>query len=818
MLFRSKTYSPASAAYTYYIPAMPNAGTDYTVSNGNRTISVKLNPNAAFDGYKVDLYLSGTRKSTKTIAVTKKTATLTFSGLVNNSVYDVKVSGYKTVSKVKYYSAAASTPMAPMAVPTAPSLVTNDVNNTVTASWPSYVDKTVQLQYKASADSKYTLVENITGGSYTVNGLSKNTVYSFSFRWYNTACSTYSPWSAASTALILDKPVTPTHYTVSSGDRTITVKLYKNAAYDGYKIDIVASDGKVVSTKTAAVTKDTAYTFSKLTNNAVYTVKISGYKTVGKVKYYSPVASTPMAPMTVPTGLSLKTDDKADTVTASWTNYAEKKVELRYKEGESGTYTTLESTNGSETISLEKNKVYYFSFRWYNNDCSLYSPYSAESSVMILSTPEEKTATVGYKKIRVYFDDVDTLTGHQIKTYIVSSGKLVSTLNVKYSTNKTSADITKLTNGIEYKFEIRAYRTVGKTTYYSNPVTVTATPELKPVAGDKPTNVKASGGAKKITVSWTKDTWTAGHYIELYRTDNLVMVANAYAANSAASYTFSGSKIDYDVPYLDRVWKYNEKSPKAVGDSHVDTSAISLATPGSFAAAAGDKSITASWTYSGVAQNIKVYISTASGSGYTEACTAAKGTNSCTIEGLTNGTLYYVKAAAVYETGEGDSKTILTSADTAVKTVMPLPASSATVSKGSKQVTVSYAKDSTVTGHIIQLYKMSGTKAKLVKTVTNADKTDTVQVKFTGLSNGTTYRVTICSYKTVGKTTYRGAVTTYNSIVPSASSSASKELIGVSDLGEAFDGFVDPVDELNAQAEAEVKEEQQPSIFDLFRL
>ena len=109
-------------------------------------------------------------------------------------------------------------------------------------------------------------------------------------------------------------------------------------------------------------------------------------------------------------------------------------------------------------------------------------------------------------------------------------------------------------------------------------------------------------------------------------------------------------------------------------------------------------------------------------------------------------------------------------------------------------------------------------------TVTNFDKTDNVTVTFNKLSNGTTYRVTICSYKKIGRTTYRGAVTTYNNIVPNASSSA-MDITDVSDFGETFDGFVDPVDGLNDQAESnevvetEVKkEDEQYSIFDMFRL
>ncbi len=811
-----------------YVPDQPQYEMDFEVSSGDKTITVTTSASdGAYTGYKVALYTADGKLAASKIVTAEETQTITFSKLTNDAVYTVKVAGYLNTEGTNYYSAYAEKTMVPMAAPTGLTLTASDANS-VTASWPKHDDTTIKVQY--AADKNFTSPDEVEDtGSCDISGLTTNTIYYFRFCRYNTVSESYSPWSAAYTYYI---PAMPTEddYTVSSGNKTITVKLIKNAAFDGYKVDLYNSTGKLVSSKTQAVAKPTTITFSKLTNEAVYTVKVSSYKTVSKVKYYSATVETKTAPMAVPTGLKLQTDAVNNTVTASWPSYTGKKVELRWKEGENGTYQsqTVESTSGSATINLDKNKVYYFSFRWYHEGCELYSPYSAESSAMILSTPVAKTSEVGYKKIRVYFDDVDTLTGHQIKTYINSTNKLVSTVNVKYSTNKTSADIAKLTNGVEYRFEIRAYTTVGKTTYYSEPVTVYATPELKPVDSDAPEEVTASGGSKKITVNWTKDTWTTGHYIELYRVDNKVMVANAYVANKASSYTFSGSKIDYDVPYLVRVWKYNEKSPKAIGNSYVDTYAVSLATPGSFAASAGDKSIDVTWTYSGIAEKVEVYYSTSSKGPFdTFGCEAPKGTNTCEITDLDNGTLYYVKAAAAYtldcETEETEDDLTVNGASTAVKSVVPLPAStSATVTAGSKQVTVSYAKDDSVTGHIIQLYKMKGSKASLVKTVTSADKTNDVTVSFTGLANNAAYRVTICSYLKIGKTTYRGPLYT-TEVTPSANAGASKEILGVTELTEPFDGFVDPVEEFDAETEEAVeaeiqKEEKKPSIFDLFRL
>ena len=440
--------------------------------------------------------------------------------------------------------------------------------------------------------------------------------------------------------------------------------------------------------------------------------------------------------------------------------------------------------------------------------------------------PANVNYKVGSKKIRVYFDDDATLTGHQVKAYIVSTGKLAKTMNFLRTKNPTYGDITGLTNGVEYRFEVYSYMTVNRKTIYSNDFSFTAVPQLKPEDSDGPANVASAAGNKSVTISWDKDPWVGGHYIELCRVDNLVLVANAYAAASAASYTFSGGKIDYDVPYMVRVWKYNEKTPKATGNTYVDTYTVSLATPANPVAAAADGSINVSWTYDGIADTIEVWYSTSSNGTYQLGCSAAGSATSCVIPNLNNGTLYYVKLRSVYEL---EGKTY-TSVYSAVKNAMPLPVTTGTVvTPGSKSLTVQYNKDASVTGHIIQLYKLNGTKASLVKTVTSVDKTDPMTVSFTGLANNTTYRVSICSYLKIGSKTYRGAITSAE-VTPSLNAAESKEVLGMTEYDLRFDGFVDPIGEDYEVSEVESdetietvdaavsEEEKQPAIFDLFRL
>ena len=625
----------------------------------------------------------------------------------------------------------------------------------------------------------------------------------------------------------VNEPVAEADYVVGSANRAITVTIFKSDVCDGYKVELYTSAGKRAASKLLSAEKDSVLTFSGLTNDTVYYVKIWSYREVNKYKYYSDCTmQTPMVPMAAPTGLTL-TASGADSVTAAWPNHENDTIQVQYSESQTGEYSVACTGSGSCTVNgLKQNKVYYFRFRRYNTECNNYSPVSAVSTILIPAEPANVNHKIGSKKIRVYFDDDATLTGHQVKAYIVSTGKLAKTVNFLRTKNPTYGDITGLTNGVEYRFEVYSYATVNKITYYSDAASFTAVPQLKPEDSDGPANVASAAGNKSVTISWDKDPWVGGHYIELRRVDNRVLAANAYAAASAASYTFSGGKIDYDVPYMVRVWKYNEKTPKATGNTYVDTYTVSLATPANPVAAAADGSINVSWTYNGIADTIEAWYSTSSNGTYQLGCSAAGSATSCVIPNLNNGTLYYVKLRSVYEL---EGKTY-TSVYSAVKNAMPLPVTTGTVvTPGSKSLTVQYNKDASVTGHIIQLYKLNGTKASLVKTVTSVDKTDPMTVSFTGLANNTTYRVSICSYLKIGSKTYRGAITSAE-VTPSLNAAESKEVLGMTEYDLRFDGFVDPIGEDYEVSEVESdetietvdaavsEEEKQPAIFDLFRL
>ena len=607
------------------------------------------------------------------------------------------------------------------------------------------------------------------------------------------------------------------------GYSKIKLNLYASSEYDGYKILAYDSDDELIDTLFVTADEDNTVLITKLYKSSYYfyyIIKVFGFKDVNGTTYYSNCSTGVKIPSSL-VDLPILYDQ---TVTQSGPDsvlvgHYSSKVEVYYSDSFAGNYILGCSGDGQCVISgLDANKVYYFRHRNLNKELNVYGLLSGPQPFILKEKIEETAPVIGNKKIRVFFDDDEGLTGHQIKAYDVSTGKLAKTVNVKRSKNPTYADITGLKNGTEYRFDICSYTVVGKKINYGEISSVTATPQLKPVDGDTAANYdetahwiwdtwwgSVSSTSGKLFVRLPIDTWTAGHYVELRRADNGVLVTSAYVASPAYRYSISGSKIEYDVPYFVRIWRYNEKSPKGIGNTYLEDYTVLLSAPTNLSAESSDGSIKISWNYTGIGDHVDIRYSmddSKASFGWQYGCSSenSNGTNSCTIKGLQNGKPYYIFAHSEYDINGmeivGDYSKVVAA--------MPLPVmNSATVTPGSKSLTVQYDKVDGVDGHIIQLYRMSGTKAKLVKTVTSTDKNDQVTVSFKGLSNNTTYRVCISAYKKYEKKVYRSAVATYDDIIPSANAAAGKDLIGVSDIGESFNGFVDPLGELDSQTDTE---------------
>lgn len=105
-------------------------------------------------------------------------------------------------------------------------------------------------------------------------------------------------------------------------------------------------------------------------------------------------------------------------------------------------------------------------------------------------------------------------------------------------------------------------------------------------------------------------------------------------------------------------------------------------------------------------------------------------------------------------------KVVNESAYSTVKTVYYLsaPKISSASNTSSKKITVKWKKNTKATGY--QIKYVSGSKTKTVKVT----KAGTVSKVLGGLTKGKTYKVSVCSYKTVSGKTYCSAYSAAKSI------------------------------------------------------
>ena len=118
-------------------------------------------------------------------------------------------------------------------------------------------------------------------------------------------------------------------------------------------------------------------------------------------------------------------------------------------------------------------------------------------------------ATQTTSSIKLTWSKVTGATGYRVFRY--DGKKWVKVADTK----KASCNVNNLKAGTAYKYAVKAYTTVNKTTYWSTTQTsiTTATTPATPT-------LKATAGAKKATLSWNKQTGASGYFIYMATSKN----------------------------------------------------------------------------------------------------------------------------------------------------------------------------------------------------------------------------------------------------------------------------------------------------------
>lgn len=685
----------------------------------------------------------------------------TITGLVNGTSYEVRL---RAVNAVGTGTASAAVTSTPATTPSAPSIV----GDTVAGS-----DATLSAQFTApdsDGGSAITTYEYSTDGGATwrardagttqsplvittlssdgVTPLTNGTTYYVEVR----AVNAQGPGTASGVAegIARTNPSAPTISSITPGSTELRVRF--DAASNGgspitayeYRVD----DGEWVSTGGLG----TAFSIAGLVNGTEYLVTVRALNAVGDGPSSEPVAATPVAVPGQPTIVSYLPTDRTLTLTVDLAD-------------DGGTEITgwQYSTDAGATWAAAGAESSPFSITSLSSDVDARLVNGENYTVIVRATSAAGTGAASAPRIltprAVPAQPVTALTaldGAVSVAFSVADDGGSPVLDLQYSLNgapfvstgtlSTPFVLTGLTNGQPATVELRAVNVSGPSAVSD---ARSATPRTVPGV---PTAVGVAPGNALAAVSWSAPVSTGGAAITQY-------TASAYATSSStttlASCSTASTACEITGLSNDTTYFVSVVAENAAGTGPASTpraSVLPLAKPSAPSLGAvtpANTFLSAAFTAGAAgSRSITGYEYQLNGGEWRP----ASGTTSpLVISGLSNGTEYTVALRAVSAAGAGEAS----NTRTATPFTLPSTPDSATIlaEPASGSAIVSWeapnANGSAITAYTVVAWS-AATQGSQVRTCTTSGATTCT---VTGLSNGTTYYITIDATSAAGTST-----------------------------------------------------------------
>ena len=292
--FRIKAYkiydiTTVYSAFTYLnVNTRPYTTTGLKCSSKtNVSATLQWNKNISANGYVLDKYDGSKWVTIKTFTSNTNTS-FNVTGLKASKTFRFRLRAYKTIGKVKEYSA-----FTYLNVNTRPYTTTG-----MKCSSKTNVSANLQWNKNISADGyvldkydgkKWVTIKTFTSNantSFNVTGLKASTTFKFRLRAYKNFGSV-KEYSAFTYLNVNTRPYTTTGFKMKSATKnTITLQWNKNISASGYCIE--KWDGsKWVQIQRYTSNANVTYTATGLKANTAYKFRIRAYKTTGNVNVYS---------------------------------------------------------------------------------------------------------------------------------------------------------------------------------------------------------------------------------------------------------------------------------------------------------------------------------------------------------------------------------------------------------------------------------------------------------------------------------------------------------------------------------------------------
>lgn len=479
---------------------------------------------------------------------------------------------------------------------------------------------------------------NVTGTSYSQQGLFNGETYTYSIRAYKLINNVryYSDTVGPRTVTIGSIFGTPQNISaVLNTDGTSTVKWSAVQGAVGYNVYITKSesDGSITTLPYRDVLS-TTYNQNGLETGRIYSYYVIAYKYVNGIKVLSPASETVSISSTnyiaAPTDVTAVASDNS--VTVSWTASANVTgyTVYAYTTSALNPISANTSKNSYTFTSLNKGtwSFYVVAYRTVNGS----TVNSAQSNTVVayignaVGTPADVKAVGDDGSVTVTWTAVAGAEG-----YIVY--ETLNGITTQYNVSKTTFTRTGLTNGTSASYQVAAYKTVNGELTYSVPSASSAATITAYLA--TPADFTVTSSEISASLSWSAVKNADGYII--------------YASKGGSTIQLTSSKTSYAHLGLTAgdTWSYYVTAYKTVNGSatyskpsatiQVTIGSV-LAAPTDFLAAAGDGFIDLSWSQVKNANGYVLYLYNGATNNYDPL--AVLSTTKYKHTGLSNGTKY----------------------------------------------------------------------------------------------------------------------------------------------------------------------------------
>ena len=394
-----------------------------------------------------------------------------------------------------------------------------------TSDWRDWVHNSSEYVY-FNIDCAHEFLEEVVSPTYDNEGytLHKCTKCGYSYK------DNYTP------AL---KPAELTGVKVKTqGTNSLTLAWDKNANAKGYIIEQYKGGKWTQIAKTSSNTAVT-YTVNGLAADTTYTFRIKAYVISGESEIYSDyvriAGKTRIANVASFKGSAVS----ASAVKLDWSKN-DKATGYVIEQYKGGKWTTIATTKNNTTLTftvkgLAEGTAYSFRIKSFRKTGSTtdFSEYTAIKAATLLDGVSDlKVTSVTGSWITLEWAKNDKATGYSIEQYKGGKWTVIATTK-----NNTTLKFTVkgLKNDTTYSFRIRAYKTSGGVTAYSDYVRIAGKTRIPNVAKFTGSAVSASA----VKLDWSKNDKATGYVIEQYKGGKWTAIATT-KNNTTLTFTVKG--------------------------------------------------------------------------------------------------------------------------------------------------------------------------------------------------------------------------------------------------------------------------------------